>query len=249
MNAASVATTVCSDELAVRGVVMDLIRGAGHDGTRVSFGTNAEVRFVGPESAEVSSWELCFRQAGDEVVIDTILRRTDHLTRVAGRWRAASVQREPFLTPHATGDAAQVVASSADAAPDAPSRCQDHRAIEELNLAYARRIDDGDFTGFADLFANAEWNGMRGADAVRRWLETNIPLRQNGRPGTLHAIGNLSIDIDGDTAVGRSTLVIYRAGSARIDPYIINDYHDRYARDRDGWHFVERAIVRRMRAV
>jgi hypothetical protein len=238
-------------ERAIRAVLEERARAASSGDSMVReahITTNVDVAVHADGSAEVSSYEIRFTQeGGGPVLAREVIRRVDHLVKRSERWEMVASRAEPILGGE-LGARSPQRPDPVDVAPVERSEWRDSRDLERLNVAYARHIDDGDYDGFASLFARGTWNGLTGKRATLDWLAANIPLHADGRPGTLHAISNLTIEIDGDTATGISTLTVYRALRGRIEPHIINDYHDRYARDDAGWYFVERSIVRRMRA-
>jgi hypothetical protein len=132
-----------------------------------------------------------------------------------------------------------------DARPsDSPSA---EHAITRLNFEYARRIDEGDVDGFANLFELGRWNELNGSDAVADWLRRWVIL-YDGMPRTQHAVQNLWIDVDGDRATGSCTIAVYQMapGAEGISIITVNDYDDTYRLEGGEWVWTERRIRRRL---
>jgi ketosteroid isomerase-like protein len=118
----------------------------------------------------------------------------------------------------------------------------DRVEIEALRGEFTDAVMTGDYDRLASLFTedgavrmphiNAEATSREQIRAAVERLQALWDVFvQNSHPGYL--------EIDGDTAVGRtymSELMHGRGGSNRN--YAI--YHDRYARTPDGWRFAER---------
>jgi len=127
------------------------------------------------------------------------------------------------------------------------SAADDRAAIAALITDYAERIDTGDLTGLAALFADATYRSAqgglyRGADAVREVLERLVIL-YDGVPRTKHVTTNLVIELAGDTAAARSYFTVLQAvDGLSLQPIVAGRYHDRFARADGGWRFTERLI-------
>ncbi len=123
-------------------------------------------------------------------------------------------------------------------------------AIENLVFLYAERIDRGDFSGVAELFAEAEisvegTSGVtRGREAVEKLYETTTRrYPDDGTPKTKHLTTNLIIDVDEAhrSATCRSYFtVLQQTPDLPLQIIITGRYHDRFARSEAGWHFVAR---------
>ena len=128
------------------------------------------------------------------------------------------------------------------------------RAISDLVLTYAERIDLGDFEGVAEVLADAtvtaegvdaEWVGREAiltlyATGTRRYPD-------NGTPHTKHVTTNLIVDVDeaAGTATGRAYFTVFQAvpGALALQPIIAGRYRDAFAR-RDGeWRFTRRHMI------
>jgi hypothetical protein len=129
----------------------------------------------------------------------------------------------------------------------------DRRAITALVHRYCTLVDDGDFAGFAGLFAHGTWvvegdpsGGDRGRDAVLDRLEQNVIRYGDGRPNTHHVTTNL--DIEGDSELGAATATCYVTVLQAVppdfplQPIFAGSYADRFSRVDGDWRFDERRI-------
>ena len=127
------------------------------------------------------------------------------------------------------------------------SAADDRAAIAALIADYAERIDTGDLTGLAALFADATYRSAqgglyRGADAVREVLERLVIL-YDGVPRTKHMTTNLVIELAGDTAAARSYFTVLQAvDGLSLQPIVAGRYHDAFARVGGAWRFTDRLI-------
>jgi hypothetical protein len=125
-------------------------------------------------------------------------------------------------------------------------------AIEHIVYGYAERIDLGDLTRVAELFAHATYKGggpddpgVLGAAPVREILETMVRRYADGTPRTKHVTTNLVIDVDHDagTAAARSYYTVFQqVDDFPLQPIIAGRYHDRFARVDGTWRLTERVI-------
>ena len=127
----------------------------------------------------------------------------------------------------------------------------DRDDITRLVHRYCTLIDDGDFEGFAGLFAHGTWvvegdpsGGDTGRDAVLARVSDNVIRYDGGRPNTRHITSNLDLDVDGDSATGTCYVTVLQGvlPDFPLQPIFSGHYTDRFARGADGWHFVERRI-------
>jgi len=129
---------------------------------------------------------------------------------------------------------------------------EDRLAISDLVYRYAELIDAGDFDGMGALLGRADFGGantptMSGANVAGLFAMTTrlFPNHEGpGTPKTRHLVLNLIVDIADDaTAAARSTFCVIQATDlVPLQPIIAGRYHDRFARDDDGWYFTERII-------
>lgn len=119
-------------------------------------------------------------------------------------------------------------------------------AIRTTCTRYCQRCDDGDFSGWAELFAeDATFSVLgrthEGREACRAFIEAAMPPERRGK----HFLGQSEVDIDGDEATAVSDYLFI----AKVDGggYAITSagrYHDRLVREADGeWRFKSREIV------
>jgi hypothetical protein len=124
-------------------------------------------------------------------------------------------------------------------------------AIEGLLYRYAELIDAGDFAGIGQLFArgrivassvNAVFSG---AKEVQGMYESTTRRYPCGTPRTQHVMSNVSITLDADgrgaTADLRCT-VFQALEDFPLQAIIAGRYQDRFAKDENGWYFVERRM-------
>jgi uncharacterized protein (TIGR02246 family) len=131
-----------------------------------------------------------------------------------------------------------------------PGHADDEEAIRALVVAYAERMDAGNFDGVADLFTDGVFRSARGGtplvgrDAVRRQYDP-VLLYEGGLPRTMHVLGNILVerDADGDTATAQCTFVVLGAATAgSLAPVLAGRYHDRFERVDGVWRFAERVV-------
>ena len=122
---------------------------------------------------------------------------------------------------------------------------RDERAIERALVLFARAMDDRDWAAMAGILStDAEGDfgtgRMAGSAAIieliRGFLDKCGP--------TQHLLGNVIIDIDGDTATSKAYIRDVHLNAA-ADPsqrfYTLGDYHDTWRRTGDGgWRLCER---------
>ncbi len=124
------------------------------------------------------------------------------------------------------------------------------RQIENLIARYAELLDDGDFAGVGDLFAEATFGGggtpMAGSEEIAGWFRDHVIVYPDGTPRTQHVTTNIAIERDGhaeNTAFARSYVTVLQA-LPEMPPQIIaaGRYNDRFE-CRDGkWRFTERRV-------
>jgi hypothetical protein len=129
----------------------------------------------------------------------------------------------------------------------------DREAIGELISTYAERIDEGDFEGLADLFANAELT-TEGLDQVSRGSAevlatyTNWTRRfEDGTPRTKHVMTNLIVEVDEESgrAASRSYFTVLQAvpGVLALQPIVAGRYRDRFELVDGAWRFTSMHII------
>lgn len=127
----------------------------------------------------------------------------------------------------------------------------DWHEIERLIMAYAERVDRGDFAGVAALFEHATYRAdqgevtmeQHGSDAVQRTFEGLVRRYPDGTPRTKHVTTNVMIEIEGDSATSRSYYtVLQQTETLPLQPIIAGRYHDRFERVDGRWRFADRLI-------
>ncbi|SOX53860.1 nuclear transport factor 2 family protein [Mycobacterium ahvazicum] len=127
---------------------------------------------------------------------------------------------------------------------------RDERDIARALTLFARAMDDRNWDTMADILAeNAQGDfgtgHLEGSTAI---IEMIRGFLDNCGP-TQHLLGNLVIDITGDTAVSRTYIHDVHLNS-RADPstrfYTLGDYHDTWQRRADGmWRLTKRVKANR----
>jgi ketosteroid isomerase-like protein len=126
----------------------------------------------------------------------------------------------------------------------------DHEQIRALIHEYAFRLDAGDLDGVAALFANAELRSTRHDRVLRgvreaRTLYDQVSIGNDGTPGTMHQLTNVTIDVDvgGDAATARSYFTVLQVTTQGLHPILAGEYRDRFARRADAWEFRQRVFA------
>ncbi|TXS96525.1 nuclear transport factor 2 family protein [Parahaliea maris] len=126
-----------------------------------------------------------------------------------------------------------------------------YRAIENLIYRYAERIDAGDLEGVAELFrhaaivAPAHDSRQEGYDEVLAMYRASCRIYpETGTPRTRHVTTNVVIEVEGDSAISRSTFTVFQATeSLPLQAIICGRYADTFRLRPDGqWEFSERAM-------
>lgn len=125
-------------------------------------------------------------------------------------------------------------------------------AIERLILAYAERIDRGDFAGVAELFAEGEIVApdgtplARGRDEVQRLYERTTRRYDDGTPRTQHVTTNLVVDADetrGEAQARCYFSVLQALPDFPLQTIVAGRYEDRFERVANRWRFAERRML------
>jgi uncharacterized protein (TIGR02246 family) len=126
-------------------------------------------------------------------------------------------------------------------------------AVTKLIYSYAERIDEGDFTGVADLFAHATLtfegfgDAISGRDAIEK-LYTNTTRRyDDGTPRTKHVMTNVIVDIADDRvrASSRSYFTVLQSvpGELSLQPVIAGRYRHTYEKVDGHWRVTTMHII------
>ena len=120
----------------------------------------------------------------------------------------------------------------------------DLRAIEQLMVQYADRIDANDPVGAAACFAEdgigKYWGESRGREEIAARLGKILKLFST----TSHHLSNVSIQLDGDRATAMSYVYAFHRMADTNDPmHYWGRWVDRLVRVEEGWRFAEREVV------
>ncbi len=133
--------------------------------------------------------------------------------------------------------------------PDA-ARSGDEEAVRALVVAYAERLDAGDFDGVAALFEHGVFRSARGGpDRIGppevRAMYDSIVVYDDGTPRTKHVLGNVLVDVADDrrTAGARCTFTVLQSGVDGLRPVLAGRYHDRFEQVDGEWRFTERLVL------
>jgi len=129
----------------------------------------------------------------------------------------------------------------------------DRAQIEALVYEYARRIDDGDFAGVGELFAEGSVCGpdgtplATGAEAVAALYTATTRRFEDGTPHTQHVTTNLAVTIDLSSASAQSYFTVFQAtDGVPLQPIVAGRYDDTFARNAGGWRFDRRVMDLRL---
>jgi ketosteroid isomerase-like protein len=131
------------------------------------------------------------------------------------------------------------------------THASDIEAITALIHEYAFRLDRGDLDGVAALFANAELRSTRNERVRRgaaeaRTLYDPVILSDDGTPGTVHQLTNVTVEVDGSTASARSYFTVLQVTGVGLHPILVGEYRDRFALVDGRWEFSERIFDPRL---
>jgi uncharacterized protein (TIGR02246 family) len=129
----------------------------------------------------------------------------------------------------------------------------DRDEIEALIFEYARRIDDGDFDGVGELFANGAVTTLdgtvlaEGAEAVTKLYTATTRRYPDGTPRSHHVTTNVVVRADGDDATAQSYFTVFQATEGvPLQPIVTGRYEDRFERVDGAWRFARRAMDLRL---
>jgi hypothetical protein len=127
---------------------------------------------------------------------------------------------------------------------------EDEAAVHNLLMEYGRRLDAGDFHGWAELFAqDGVWVGgfgeAKGPVALEamlnKFMGPSNPRHPDPHSG--HVLTNPIITIHGDraTALSKWTFVQPNA-QGRPEPLVMGHYVDQLVRENGTWKFLRREV-------
>ena len=121
-----------------------------------------------------------------------------------------------------------------------PNLSEDRDAIRDLFARYCLSVDTGDIDGYADAFTDdgemvipAMEVAISGRDALRKFAATF-------GGGMHHMVLNEVIEVDGDTATCRSSILVIAAGAVSLT----GRYTDELRRVGGSWHIARRELAR-----
>ncbi len=126
-------------------------------------------------------------------------------------------------------------------------------AVTKLIHTYAERIDAGDFSGVADLFADATLSfegfgdAVSGREAVERLYVRSTRRYEDGTPKTKHVMTNVMVDVadDGLTAASRSYFTVLQAvpGELALQPVIAGRYRHTFEHVGGRWRVATMHVI------
>ena len=131
---------------------------------------------------------------------------------------------------------------------------ESHHAISNLMFRYAECVDQANFDGLSELFANGSIRstsadeseeGMRG-EAIGRFYAATNRVHEDGTLRTRHLATNVQIEIDEarDAATARSYFVVLQATPKLPFQAIVGGrYEERFERVEGRWRFAERVVL------
>lgn len=125
--------------------------------------------------------------------------------------------------------------------------------ITALIHEYAFLLDRGDLDAVAALFEHAELRSTRN-DTVRRGaaeartIYDPVILGDDGTPGTMHQLTNVTVEVDADglTARARTYFTVLQVTGQGLHPILGGEYRDRFALVDGRWRFSERLFDPRL---
>jgi 3-phenylpropionate/cinnamic acid dioxygenase small subunit len=131
---------------------------------------------------------------------------------------------------------------------------ESHHSISTLMFRYAECVDQADFDGLSELFAEGSIRstsaeeadkGMRG-DQVGKFYAATNRVHEDGTLRTRHLATNVRIEIEEaeDTATARSYFVVLQATPRLPFQAIVGGrYEDRFERVEGEWRFADRLVL------
>jgi SnoaL-like protein len=123
--------------------------------------------------------------------------------------------------------------------------------IVALVHEYAFLLDRGELDAVAALFEHAELRSTRN-DRVRRGaaeartIYDPVIIYDDGTPGTMHQLTNVTVEVDGDLATARSYFTVLQVTNQGLHPVLGGEYRDRFGRIDGRWQFTERVFDPRL---
>ncbi|GAB2651582.1 nuclear transport factor 2 family protein [Prescottella soli] len=125
-----------------------------------------------------------------------------------------------------------------------PTPNEDEREIYRSIVRFARAMDQRDWAEIETIAAeDMEADLGTGRLGSRREMIALTRSFLDDCGPTQHLVGNVLIDIDGDTARSRAYVADMHLGTGELEGKFfrtIGDYHDEWRRTVDGWRMVRR---------
>jgi ketosteroid isomerase-like protein len=124
----------------------------------------------------------------------------------------------------------------------------DEEAIRRTLSEYCQLLDDGRFDEWADIFATDATfvplgHLVTGRDAIRSWAYETFPdIDGIGRHLTINPI----VDVDGESAVAKSDVLMLRPSPDGPRAVLVGEYHDTLVREDGRWRFARREVIVRL---
>ncbi|TQF73904.1 nuclear transport factor 2 family protein [Rhodococcus spelaei] len=123
------------------------------------------------------------------------------------------------------------------------------RAVTRTLTRIARAMDARDWSAFDDLvLPDATANMGAGELSGRENIVANIRSFLDECGPTQHLLGNVLVDVDGDTATSQAYVSDMHVGAgdrSHLTFSTLGDYHDEWTRRGDCWQLVRRVKVNR----
>ena len=130
---------------------------------------------------------------------------------------------------------------------------EDWQAINSLLMRYAEYVDSARFADVAALFEHSTYridhagtgqvSEYRGSAPVQHFCEQTI-VYEDGTPRTKHAVTNVDIRIDGDTATSSCYATVFQqTDKLPLQPIASGRYVDRFEKVDGRWRFADRLLT------
>ncbi|QIX26491.1 nuclear transport factor 2 family protein [Nocardioides sp. JQ2195] len=126
---------------------------------------------------------------------------------------------------------------------------EDEREINRCIIRFARAMDDRDWAEIEKITVE-DLTADLGTGALGSRGEVIALMRSflDDCGTTQHLIGNVLIEIEGDTASSRAYVSDMHLGTGALESQTfrtLGDYHDRWRRTADGWRMTHRTKLNR----
>lgn len=143
-----------------------------------------------------------------------------------------------------------VSGSGPDTMEERLKQLEDREEIRQLLMDYGKFLDQRDFEGFSQLFAESEgeWIGGMGhassRQAIYNLMDEEIGhAPESSGPSNFHLFMNDTIELDGDRANATTKWVFMIQNDAgQPDPFYLGHYEDRLIRENGEWKFLKRVV-------